>query len=80
MFNLSVGSLNLLGLQEVKGSPSVPAGQVHVGLWLETEQMALELHGFSCTQGLMQLLDRHAKLRGHSSSAEQPTSTGAAWE
>lgn len=56
----------------------MPAGQVQVGLWLDTEQMALELQGFSWTQGLMQLRDRQAKLSGHSSSAEQPTSTGAA--
>jgi hypothetical protein len=29
-------------------------------------------------QGLIQLLDLQAKLSGHSSSEEQPTSTGAA--
>ena len=58
----------------------MPAGHVHVGRWLETEHTALELQGFSCTQGFIQLLDRHAKLRGHSSSAEHPTSTGAAFK
>ena len=56
----------------------MPAGHVHVGRWFETEQIALELQGFSWMHGLMQLLDLHAKLSGHSSSEEQPTSTGAA--
>jgi len=44
---------------------------------LDTEQIALELQGFSWTQGLIQLLDRQARLNEHSSSAEQPSITGS---
>jgi hypothetical protein len=44
---LGVKVFSLLGLQEVNGSPSVPGGHVQVGLWFDTEQIALELQGFS---------------------------------
>jgi len=40
--------------------------------------MAVGLQGFSVAHGLMQLLCRHARVEGHSSSPEHPTSTGAA--
>ena len=69
---------DLLGVHLVYGSPSVPGGHVQLGLWLETAHLAVELHGFSCLQGLMQALFLHAWLDGHSSSDEQPARTGAA--
>jgi len=60
------------------GSPFVPGGHVHKGLWFETVHVAVELHGLFVVQGFTQLLPMQALSDEHSSSDEQPTTIGAA--
>ena len=60
------------------GSPVVPGGHVHKGLWFETVHVAVELHGLFAIHGFTQLLPMQAWADEHSSSEEQPTSIGAA--
>lgn len=67
----------LLLEQLEKGSPVVPGGHVHVALWFATEQIAEGLQGLFVAHGFMQLLDTHAWNEEHSSSEEQPASTGS---
>jgi hypothetical protein len=63
------------------GSPVVPGGHVHVALWFVTEHIADGLQGLFVAQGFMQLLDTQAWNEEHSSSEEQPASTGStAWK
>jgi len=67
----------LLLEQLENGSPVVPGGHVHVALWFVTEHIAEGLQGLFAAHGFMQLLDTQAWNEEHSSSEEQPASTGA---
>ena len=53
-----------LSLQEEKGSPSYPWGQLQMGLWPTTSHLALMPH--TPTQGLAHLRLIQARLGGHS--------------
>lgn len=64
---------DLRSLQSVVGEPMYPSGQVHLGVWLITLQMAVGAHGLPTAHGFMHWLFWHADQSGHSSLCEQPT-------
>ena len=80
LYRMIKQELSLLLVHCLYGSPSKPGGHEQVALWFSVEQIAVWLHGLSAMQGLMQLLLRHAWLKEHSESEEQPIGWGSTKE
>jgi len=60
MIQFPAGKFDLRSLQSVVGEPMYPSGQVHLGVWLMTLQMAVGAHGLPTAHGLMHCLFWHA--------------------